>query len=237
MPARRSRCEGSISDRRDKDGRITGYAAILDLGIVNGRRKRVKRETKTKREAQLKLAELKRMQDDGYALTADKMKVGVFLMHWLEEEVRPRLKPHSFAEYARAVERQIIPELGHHSLATLRTWDVQVAVSHWRKRGTPTVTINFALARLEQALRQAVIWQLVPRNVAEPIEPLPLTKPRDPKASGSPGRPSAKVDGGEVARLRCAGWEWARIASHFQVSVDTAQRAYKRHLMDQGREE
>jgi integrase len=165
MATHRGAREGSIYQRKS-DGRWVGAITVPGKGqmYVYG---------KTKEEARRKLRDALRKQEEGLPLTAARRTVGQFLDHWLEETVQPSVRTRTYASYSQMVRLHIKPGLGHHQLAQLTPQDVQAFLklkSETKSRKSDATlsprTVQYLRAILRQALGQALMWDLVPRNVA-----------------------------------------------------------------------
>jgi integrase len=146
------------------DGR---WVAELDLGIVDGKRKRPRRYCKTKREAQQALADMKRQHEQGVDLTAERQTVAQFLQTWLDTVIKPHKRSNTYISYERMSRVHLIPHLGHILLHKLTAQHVQRMVSTLQERGDLSArTIEYSVNVLQRGLEQAVRWGLVARNVA-----------------------------------------------------------------------
>ena len=77
---RRTKGDGSITERPD------GLFEIrIDLGVVNGKRKRKSAYAKSLKEARAKLKELQRQLDAGIDLSGQMPTVAQFLEQWLTQ--------------------------------------------------------------------------------------------------------------------------------------------------------
>ena len=111
--ARREKGEGSIG-RRKEDGLWYGR---LDLGRDGmGTRKSRTVYSQTREGAEEKLQTLLDAQGRGLPVAVDQITVGTFLAAWLEETVRPTVRPRTFESYAQVVRVYLAPALGYHEL-------------------------------------------------------------------------------------------------------------------------
>ena len=90
--ARRGRGEGSIFYRPDENR----WVAVLDLGRVNGRRRRRYLTGPTQRAVRDKLLTARRAQADGLPPGDGRLTVAGFLRSWLEDSAQPRLRPRTY---------------------------------------------------------------------------------------------------------------------------------------------
>jgi integrase len=102
----------------------------------------------------------------GYPVAAERQTVGQYLTRWLEESVKPAVRPLTYEQYAQHVRLYLEPALGKISLSKLSPQQVQSFINHISKQGLSARTVQLALFVLRRALKQAVNWNLVARNVA-----------------------------------------------------------------------
>lgn len=171
MGKRRGNGEGGIYQR--EDGR---WCAAVDLGIVNGKRKRKVLYGATRRAVAEKLKVLQREIDAGLNLLSERQTVKQFLENWLEQTIKPRRKAKTYHRYEQMVRLHLVPHLGHHQLGKLAPEHVQAMLNTLGepgKNGGRTLaprTVQYVRAVLRQALNQALRWGRVTRNVALVVE-------------------------------------------------------------------
>lgn len=173
MSSRRGHGEGSISQR--SDGRWT---ARVDLGYVNGKRKRKQIYGKTRKEVAEALKVLLRNQQQGLDITVERQTVGEFLTRWLADIVEPGKCPATYRAYAYVSRTHLIPALGHVQLAKLTPQHVQAMLRAKREAGLSPISVKQLRDVLRNALNQAVKWGFIARNVALLVEP-PKVEQRD----------------------------------------------------------
>jgi integrase len=132
----------------------------------------------------------------------------------LTDGVRPRVRPSTYESYARLVDRHLIPHLGSIPLAHLSPQQVQAWVSAelatGRCRGTGGLaprTVQYARAVLRSALKTAMQWGAVTRNVATLID-----APRVPRYERQPLTPAQ-------ARTFLTTAQGHRLSALFAVAV------------------
>src|SRR6266511_331291 len=165
MAKRRGHGEGSIHQR--KDGR---WCAIVDLGWVNGKRKRKYLYGATRKEVADALKVLHRDLAAGVAISTDRQTVKTFLTRWLSEVVSQRNKTRTYEGYERIVELYLTPSLGTIPLGKLGPQHVQHMVNELVAKGLAPNTIRNVRAVLRRALNQAMRWRLVTYNAASLVE-------------------------------------------------------------------
>lgn len=162
MGSRRGQGEGSIYQRTD--GR---WCASVDLGWVNGKRKRKDLYGKTRKEVAEKLKIILRDVQQGTPVVDDRQTVEQFLQHWLDAIIVEKVRPKTLHSYREIARLHIIPDLGKKPLTKLTAQHVQSLLSQKRQSGLSARTVAYIRSVLVMALKQAMKWDLVTRNVAE----------------------------------------------------------------------
>ncbi len=164
---RRGRGEGSVYQRAS-DGL---WVAVLDLGIVGGKRRRIPFYGKRKAEALAKLDASKAKLARGEPILHERETVTTFLTHWLAEVAQPRLAPSTYESYRHIVEAHLIPDLGHLRLGSLTPLHVQRYLNRKLASGLSPRTVAYHRAVLRAALSDAMAWGIVARNAAALADP------------------------------------------------------------------
>ena len=112
--SRRGHGEGGIY-QRESDGK---WCASVDLGFVNGRRRRKVIYGKTRKEVADKLKALHRDQAAGLNIAPNQYTVAQFLNRWLDEVICHR-RPRTQESYRGTVRLHIIPYVGSYKLQKL----------------------------------------------------------------------------------------------------------------------
>ncbi len=149
MASRRDRGAGSLY-RRARDGRWVGEITLPDTD----RRKSV--TGATKREAQQRLAKLRR-------------EIEQYLVSWLES-IKPTMSDGAWLRHEQFCRLQIVPAIGAVRLASLSAQHVQTLYASLLAGGLSSTTAHHAHATLHKALKAAVRLGLVARNVTEMVE-------------------------------------------------------------------
>ena len=165
MSKRRGRGEGSIHQR--PDGR---WCALLDLGIVNGKRKRKYIYGATRKEVVEKLKAAQAAQATGADLAVERITVAQFLDRWIADVVSKRNKARTVDGYKQIIKDHLKPHLGRHQLDKLRPEHVQAMLNTLAAEGRKYNTVRNVRAALRRALNQAMRWQYVQRNVATLVD-------------------------------------------------------------------
>ena len=158
---RRGNNEGCIGRRR-RDGRIPGY-----VSLPGGRRRWV--YGRTERDVRQKVRALVRDLEQGIE-PAGSLTLGAYLEGaWLD--AKRRKLGHGALRYAEIIRLHIGPRLGDRRLGGLRPLDLQALYAELEDGGLAPATVLKVHNVLHGALRQAVKWGLVGRNVADAVEP------------------------------------------------------------------
>ena len=163
---RRAHGEGSVYEQRPGV-----WAAVVDLGWVDGKRKRKYVYAKSEAEAIRKRDELRRQQQLGVDLTAPPRTVAAWLAEWLTDiKAHDGVRPSTLTRYRLAVTKHLIPGLGRIKLDKLTPRDIQRFLSGL-PGGLAPASIIKVHSVLRVALSDAERLDLVPRNVAKSAKP------------------------------------------------------------------
>ena len=125
MAKRRGNGEGGIY-QRESDGK---WCASVDLGFVNGKRRRKVIYGKTRKEVADKLKALHRDQAAGINMTLQSQTVQQFLETWLEQTVKRRNRVRTYEKYVQDIRHHIGPALGRYQLTKLTPEHVQTMLN------------------------------------------------------------------------------------------------------------
>ncbi len=175
MAKKRGNGEGSIYERKDKDGRRIGYRGAYVVRMA-GRLERRYVSGKTRREVEEKLTKAKAQRDGGLVLETANLNLGKYLERWLSDSVKDSVRSSTYESYAWLITTYVIPALGSIKLKALTPAHVQAFYRSKLDAGLSPRTVQYTHAVLHRALKQALRWNLVPRNVTEAVDPPRLTK-------------------------------------------------------------
>jgi integrase len=162
---RRAGGDGSIY--QDKDGR---WRASIDLGYINGRRRRKQLSGKTRAEVVTKMRVARKEQESGRDLALASQTVGGYLARWLNTVVEPNRKESTAASYRQLNRLYIEPKLGTLRLDKLTGEHVQAMLNALRAEDLSGRTVRYVRSTLYTALEQAIKWGYVARNAAAAAE-------------------------------------------------------------------
>jgi integrase len=177
--AKRLRGEGSVWLRAD--GRWCG---AINLGWEHGKRRRKYFYGQTAEQVQAAILRARADLAQGLPVVAERQTVEEFLGRWLEDSVKPSVRPLTYEQYRQHVKLYLAPLLGRHQLAKLAPQHVRAFIKQKLADGLSPRTVQLSLVILRRALGQAVKDGLVGRNVAKLADPprwkRPEIKPWEP---------------------------------------------------------
>ena len=165
MAGKRGQNEGSIYKR--PDGR---WCAQVNLGYVNGKRKRKYLYGDTRAEVAKQMTTILRDVQHGMPVATERLTVGAFLDRWLEDAVKPSVRPSTYADYETTVRLHLKPALARIGLTRLTAQDVQKMMNEAGRAGVSVATIRHMRLILSIALGRAMKWRLVAINAASLVE-------------------------------------------------------------------
>jgi integrase len=130
----------------------------------------------TKRAAQIECARIVSESAGGLFVDPGKITVAAFLDRWLDH-MRSQLTPKSHERYCDVARKNVTPLLG--AIPLLKLTPVHIsdcyakALSSGRRIGSgglSAATVAYMHRILKQALSQAVVWRLLPRNPAAAVK-------------------------------------------------------------------
>lgn len=161
---KRGNGEGSISRR--KNG--TWRAEYVVFTAEGRRRKTV--YGKTRSEVAKKLAKALSQREDGLFFDDEGLTVEGYLERWLKDSVKENVRSRTLSNYQMQVRRHIVPALGRIKLKNLTPAHVQGLYRQKLDTGLSSSSVRYIHAVLHRALKQALRWGLIPRNVTDAVD-------------------------------------------------------------------
>jgi integrase len=166
---------GSIRKR----GSTYSYCIDLPPDPVTGkRRQKMKGGFRTKRECQAALNEAVMALQTGTYVAASRRTVRSFLLdEWLPDREPPKLRATTYANYETQIRTHVVPALGSVELQRLSPAQLnafyRTLLADGRRdgQGLAPKTVKNIHAIVHRALRDAVRWGYVARNVADAVDP------------------------------------------------------------------
>jgi integrase len=161
---RRGNGEGSIYRR--KDGLWVGQYKVQ---TPNGTKTKYI-YSKTRKDAAAKLAKAIAERDSGIVFDSESLSLSDYLDRWLKS-VEGTIRPGAFRRYEEVSRLHIKPYLGSKKLNRINALQLQSLYTNKLDQGLSPRTVQIIHATLHKALKQAVRWSVIPRNVAECVSP------------------------------------------------------------------
>ena len=152
---------------------------------LTGRRLRVaKTGFETKREASAAMRVAMAAHAGGRSVRSDRVTMAAFADQW-HEAIRPSVRPSTWVNYRDYLDGYVTPVIGGTALQDLTPMRLNLLYSHLLQQGRvrgngglAPKTVQNVHRMLHRALRDAVKWDLVPRNVAEDASPPKSRRPQ-----------------------------------------------------------
>jgi integrase len=124
----------------------------------------------------------------GLPVAFERQTIRQFLADWLENSVKPSVRPLTHEQYSQHTRLYLAPLLGHHRLDKLVPQHVRAFIKQKLLDGLSPRTVQLSLVILRKALGQAVKDGLIARNVANVVDAprwkRPEVKPWEPGEAG-----------------------------------------------------
>jgi len=166
---KRGNGEGSIYEHK-KNGKKVGYRGAYLVHTAEGP-KRCYVSGKTRDEVHDKLIEALGNRAQGFVFDTGSLKVGEYLVRWLEDSVRGTVRVSTYEVHRHMLQPHIVPALGHLKLKDLNPMHIRGFYREKLDSGLSAATVRKMHSILHKALKQAVLDGLVPRNVCEAVKP------------------------------------------------------------------
>ena len=174
MAKRRGNGEGSIYRR--KDGLWVGQYKVQ---TPSGPKTKYI-YSKNRKDAAAKLVKAIADRDSGFVFDSESLTVGQYLGRWLDA-IRGTVRERTWKRSEEIVRLHLVPLLGKTRLDRLSSFQLQSLYSTKLDSGLSARTVRMIHTTLHKALKQAVKWSLIPRNVTEAVSP-----PREQKKEIKP---------------------------------------------------
>ena len=171
---RRAKGTGSVYTR--KDGTVIGQ---YEIDTPSGKKRKYIRG-KDKKDVASKLAKAIADRDSGLVFDSDNLTVSEYLSRWLSS-IKGTMRVGSWKQYEMVVRVHVNPALGTLKLEKLTALHVQSLYRQKLDSGVSPRRVLYVHVTLHRALKQAVKWLLIPRNVTDAVErPRPTTREIEP---------------------------------------------------------
>lgn len=159
---------GTIRQRSKGSWTIQVYAG---RDPVTGRKIHIARTVRgSKKEAELSLAKLIHAVETGIDFNASKLSFAEYAERWLRSKEK-KVRPKTIQRYSDLMRLHIVPVIGNIPLLKLKPLHLEKVYEEASTRGLSAQSVLHLHRVLFTALKQAVAWQLIPRNIAEAVTP------------------------------------------------------------------
>lgn len=159
---KRSNGEGSIY----QDNRGLWRASVT---LEHGKRKYL--SGRTRQEVARKLSAALQACEQGTLVLEPRQTVAQFFARWLQDVVRPNLRPRSYSVYEGKTRLHVLPTLGRLPMTALQPQHLQRLYAQKLADGLAPKSVNNLHVVIHRALTYALRWGVVARNVADAVEP------------------------------------------------------------------
>jgi integrase len=149
-------------------------SALVMMLMVERRRQDV--YGATKREVQDALSKLQNAKAHGTLTKPSRVTIQQFMQQWLDDVARVTVRETTLDSYRGIVKNHIAKHVGGIGLQKLTPPHVQCMYSAMEKGGASPRLRHLTHAVLRRALKQAVKWGLIVRNVCDAVDPPRIIK-------------------------------------------------------------
>ncbi len=194
---RRGHSEGTVYYEPERD------RWVAQITYETGKRKKYR--FKTKQEAIKKKNEVLRELERGTLATGAQRKLGEYLEDWLENTHKSKLRLSTYRTYKKLI-RHIKADLGEIWLQKLTPQRVQAFYAKKLEEKLSTKFVHEIHGVLHLALKNAVRWELVSRNVCDLVTPPRIVSREVAPLDGTYARPPPGGSLHHSNRNRNASW-------------------------------
>lgn len=163
--------EGTLSKRKGKNGKLTGWKGAVTVGFkLDGTPDRRWVSGKTPDEVREKMEAIKSARNSGMISSSDDISIADYLNRWILYKKSDGTRLKTVTRYEQTVRRHLITTLGKFKLSKLRPLHVESALQTIRT-GATIKESRRARTILSMSLNQAVRWEMIPRNVCQAVKP------------------------------------------------------------------
>ena len=109
--------------------------------------------------------------EQGTLVLEPRQTVAQFFARWLQDVVRPNLRPRSYSVYEGKTRLHVLPTLGRLPMTALQPQHLQRLYAQKLADGLAPKSVNNLHVVIHRALTYALRWGVVARNVADAVEP------------------------------------------------------------------
>jgi len=159
---------------------VNYLSVVFDLGkdpVTGKRKQKRKRGFKTKKEAEKYINEQLNSINKGMYFESIEISLSDYLDHWLEKHAKPNTAQRTYENYQYMINVHLKQVLGHIKISKLQPSHLQeyyaqkLSNGKIGEGGLSVQSVKQHHRLIFKALKDAVRWQLIVRNVAESVTP------------------------------------------------------------------
>ena len=147
---------------------------VAEISLPGGKRRR--KRAKTQAEVKQWLLSQREASRDGLIVEDDKVTFGQFFSRYYQDVLTHNVQPKTLESYGSISRTHILPALSNYRLTAITPQMLQSLYSEKLKSGLSPRTVHYIHTLIHKALKQALRWGLVTRNVADLVD-----KPSSPR--------------------------------------------------------
>lgn len=160
--------KGSIEKRVGKRG-TTWYGKYDFLDPATGKRVHRRVSAPTRKECDARLRAAIQTSERGGSVADERLSVRAYSDRWLAA-IESTVRPATYRRYADMLRLHVLPAVGGIQVAKLSPLDLQRLYADRLAYGLSATTVHHMHAIIHRALKQAMRWGLVDRNVSEMVD-------------------------------------------------------------------
>ena len=141
---------------------------VAQITLPSGKKKA--KYSRTQKEVKDWLLEQRKAVKDQAWVDSKSITFGSYLERYMSDVGAHTLRPQTIEAYDNLIRIHIVPELGNIKLGLLQPHHLQKLYSDKINQGLSNRTVQFMHAVIRKALKQAVRWGLIVRNVTDLVE-------------------------------------------------------------------
>ncbi len=149
------------------------WAGVVELerDPVTGKRRQKWVYADTKKECEIKVAELIYKIENGAYFEPTRMTVAEYLDMWLQQYAKGNVAPATYRSYEGIIRVHVVPRIGNMQLEKLKPIHMQTMYTELSKTHLSSTTVLYIHRVMHKALGQAVKWRIISENPTDFVDP------------------------------------------------------------------
>ena len=181
----------SITERKNKDGKITSYLIAVSMGRdengdkireTTSYRPKATTPAKARKEVEQFAVEFEKMVKDGTAFTSgDRITFKQFVKIWEDNSLTQKVLSGTMSVstkewYCRMIEQHVVPSIGHMKLNQIKATHIDKIVTRLLNEGRKPRTVRSVFGAVRSCFNYALRKDLIRENPCLRCEPLPVIR-------------------------------------------------------------